>query len=633
MCFLIKLIYRNTTKYAVLGFDCEWVTVNNERRKVALLQLATSEGLCALFRLCRFPSIPQELRALLEDPKIIKTGVACTEDGHNLLQDYSIKVNGTFDLRFLALLASHKAEGLARLSKNILNIELTKNWRITCSDWEAPVLTPEQIDYAAKDAFVAVEIFKKLYKEIRPNDSNNQSILQFCDNYTDISFKQKLAQLNLDMAEEQPSEKQILNVNKRQKDINKILRRAYTTRNKPLYDNCYLEAPDGVLLCTIDKRKAEWYIKKGLGIEICNEPLRVRLNFEPAGRSNGEVGEYYTTEKENRCVVCGKENELIRKNVVPHEYRKFFPNVMKDKTSHDILLLCTHCHHHSNISDLKIRRMLAEKCNAPIYQLPDNDDELKHFRIIQKSARALVKSSNSIPEARKIELMKVMQDAYPKQIINDDFLQQILKKKEPESCIRSPHGQLVVDFYKENGGIILLEKLFRQHFLDSMNPKFMPKLWNVNHNANRLGIRALENRVNAEDLKFAGVDEKMIESLIPQITISQSPPDNYNDDDETDNVSVLSFYSASGIADNTTSRGALSGDDERYFSDTTTIGSYYESCANSIMDPNEFQSFDEPTEKEDNYSDTSTIGSDNDMDDFSSGSDTEIEEEIKITKK
>lgn len=33
-----------------------------------------------------------------------------------------------------------------------------------------------------------------------------------------------------------------------------------TTRSKKLYDNCYLQAPDGELLCTIDRKKAEWWV-------------------------------------------------------------------------------------------------------------------------------------------------------------------------------------------------------------------------------------------------------------------------------------------------------------------------------------------------------------------------------------
>lgn len=149
------------------------------------------------------------MRQLLEDPEIIKAGVVPTSDANYLLQDYAIMMNGTFDLRFLALLAKHQAEGLGKLSKSILGIELDKNWRVRCSDWEIETLSPSQIDYAAKDAFVAIEIFRKLYRLIRPETINPEDIRRFCDSYTDIAFKNKLAQLNLDPASESPSNKKL----------------------------------------------------------------------------------------------------------------------------------------------------------------------------------------------------------------------------------------------------------------------------------------------------------------------------------------------------------------------------------------------------------------------------------------
>lgn len=40
---------------------------------------------------------------------------------------------------------------------------------------------------------------------------------------------------------------------------------AYNVRRTRLYHNCKLLAPDGQLLSTIDKRKLEWYLQKGLG--------------------------------------------------------------------------------------------------------------------------------------------------------------------------------------------------------------------------------------------------------------------------------------------------------------------------------------------------------------------------------
>ena len=42
-------------------------------------------------------------------------------------------------------------------------------------------------------------------------------------------------------------------------------KRAFMTRQRPLYFNCQLLAPDGECLTLCDIRKAEWYISKGLG--------------------------------------------------------------------------------------------------------------------------------------------------------------------------------------------------------------------------------------------------------------------------------------------------------------------------------------------------------------------------------
>lgn len=50
-----------------------------------------------------------------------------------------------------------------------------------------------------------------------------------------------------------------------------------------------LEAPDGELLSITDKKKAEWYVKRGLGIliEDSEDAYIVRLKFEPQGRNTG----------------------------------------------------------------------------------------------------------------------------------------------------------------------------------------------------------------------------------------------------------------------------------------------------------------------------------------------------------
>lgn len=313
-----------------MGFDCEWVTVGGTRRPTALLQLSSGEGLCALFRLCCLKQIPKSLRDLLENDDIVKVGVAPQGDAQKLAIDYGVGVASTFDLRFLAALTGRKPEGLAKMSKYVLNVELDKHWRLVCSDWEAKDLSEKQLNYAANDALVAVEIFKKLSNDLIPKsfwqlNSEFESLRSKLEPFYEVNFKEGfIMNLNVEKINKNVAFSKVKND---QSSLKKSQVRGISTRTKALYDNCLLEAPDGELLCTIDRRKAKWYLDQCLGTEVKSEPFTVRLSFEPAGRAVGEVGKYYQTPKENQCVVCGHRELFIRKNVIPREYRKHFPGI------------------------------------------------------------------------------------------------------------------------------------------------------------------------------------------------------------------------------------------------------------------------------------------------------------------
>lgn len=286
--------------------------------------------------------MPPELREILEDEEILKVGVAPQDDAKYLSHDYAVAIASTLDLRYMAVEAKIKPEGLGAMAKAQLGIELDKDWRIRCSDWDAPTLTPRQIEYAAMDSFVGIELFKKFAEIISPkgpftnNEKHMKHVLDVCDRYLDIHYKS----LNFVTMTSTSSSSMSYTVLKNGKSgPNKEFKRyKANTLRRQMYDNCRMEAPDGELLCTCDKTKAEWYVQKNLAIVINEDPYSIRLTFEPAGRAVGEVGKYYTTPKENRCVVCGKEESFIRKNVVPRDYRKHFPSVIKDHSSHDVLL-------------------------------------------------------------------------------------------------------------------------------------------------------------------------------------------------------------------------------------------------------------------------------------------------------
>ena len=69
-------------------------------------------------------------------------------------------------------------------------------------------------------------------------------------------------------------------------------------------------APDGEVLANCNKEKVQWYLEKDLAEIICQDPLTIRLKFEPNGRKNRDQNDlyddsFYVAERENKCVVCG----------------------------------------------------------------------------------------------------------------------------------------------------------------------------------------------------------------------------------------------------------------------------------------------------------------------------------------
>lgn len=298
------------------------------------------------------------------------------------------------------------------------------------------------------------------------------------------------------------------------KNKNAIIRSSNVPiRKRPLYHNCYLQAPDGDILCTCDHKKAEWYVKKNLANVVMEEPYTVRLKFEPSGRALGEVGQYYTQIKVNQCVVCGTTDKFIRKHVVPREYRKYFPLVMKAHQSHDILLLCPTCHEVSNSHDLQLRIKLANLCNAPLARPLTHvrDTSMSNWRKLHCAVKAL-RNKSKLPLRRQEELTNVILEYTRQQEITPillDLLDEELKNALSSSANQmknQPHGLKVVQYFEEKeGGLVELEKIWREHFLTTMKPRYLPNLWSVRHNQERLTIRQIHNRIEPQDAKAAGL--------------------------------------------------------------------------------------------------------------------------------
>ncbi|XP_075980451.1 exonuclease 3'-5' domain-containing 2 isoform X2 [Anticarsia gemmatalis] len=496
---VVDELRRRSKKYNALGFDCEWVTEKQgKRRPVAYIQLSSYDGYCGLFNMNVMKSIPPSLKSLLEDETIYKVGVAPADDSQYLFHDFGVACKQTLDLRHLADLSRHEPGGLAFLAKSVLGAVMDKSWKVRCSDWEAEELTTRQVNYAAIDAHAAIRIYTSLLQRLRWQNapfpwSTKWEPDELCRRLADRKYKARKNNNNNKAKSKEP---------KVGKD-GVVMSKRYpnATRSKPLYHNCFLQAPDGELLCTCDSKKALWYVEKELADVVKEDPLTVRLRFEPAGRSVGDVGRYYQLQKENKCVVCGGTNSYIRKNVVPREYRKYFPEIMKDHSSHDVVLLCCDCHQVSNMRDQAVRERLAALCSAPFaaHHSSNKYTEDSACKRIRSAARALHYQSrkHELPEARRKELEDIILQYYP---LHNEITVELLREACElqviyENAEYESHGMKVVEYFLEREGLLRLEEVWRQHFLDSMEPKYMPELWSIKHNEERCVMLVIETLV------------------------------------------------------------------------------------------------------------------------------------------
>lgn len=83
-------------------------------------------------------------------------------------EKYDVFTRGTLDLRFLAEKCESRPLGLEWLSREHLGIQLDKGFSVNHYLWEIEELPSSLRSYAAKDAFVSIELFKYFLNRLKP---------------------------------------------------------------------------------------------------------------------------------------------------------------------------------------------------------------------------------------------------------------------------------------------------------------------------------------------------------------------------------------------------------------------------------------------------------------------------------
>jgi len=155
----------------IVGFDAEWVPdwTWASDNPISVLQLAFPESnrvyVIQLGSLGR--QLPQAVQLMLLNPEVTKVGFACSyKDEAKLASSGIVVTKGSMvdvQTRCAALLGMSRMDGrfisLKRAAQELLGFPLDKDKRHSCSDWSREKLTPEQVRYAALDAWVALRLY------------------------------------------------------------------------------------------------------------------------------------------------------------------------------------------------------------------------------------------------------------------------------------------------------------------------------------------------------------------------------------------------------------------------------------------------------------------------------------------
>ena len=250
---------------------------------------------------------------------------------------------------------------------------------------------------------------------------------------------------------------------------------------------------------------------RGLAKWTNEDENQIKLNFEPKGRSSRSYG---VSKKENICVVCANTENHVRFYIVPYVYRALLPNRYKSHMSHDVVIVCGYCHINCEKYTQNRIKELEAICR-PLGGYPPKYVTNQRLYQVRSCATALRQWKHKLPP-EKIHHYELVVTTYLQNVTtetevgtvkyNEDLSLKIspswhsptvpsstrLSNDDLEFAMRveyqienpfytAPSAFVVKKIASDGDQIEAFIRGWRQHFIDSNSPKFMPYGWSIDH--------------------------------------------------------------------------------------------------------------------------------------------------------
>lgn len=209
-------------------------------------------------------------------------------------------------------------------------------------------------------------------------------------------------------------------------------------------------------LAHVDTKRMNWYLDRDLAIMLNEKDFR--LTFKSKGDRRDAETAYYKLELENKCVVCGKEEELTKHHVVPTQYRKYLPMNYKSKSSFDVLVICSDCHHeYEAIADVLKLDLLIK------YGLENHSKDMIKIKSFHNT---LNNHSEYLTDDRRSEMVEYL-ETYFESTIEEILIVDYLTYYETTTSLLMKN---ITDY----GAFVIM---WREHFIKHANPQHLPQEW------------------------------------------------------------------------------------------------------------------------------------------------------------